>query len=297
MDPRLVSRDALEARPITQGKSPPSTAWGTTLQMPFNRQGFLMTPDHCMGQPNATTLSGPTLPRLRERLHAYPGTAVTDLGFRSANHRTRDAPHLDHVLMGRSLEVDAAQQEAWRKARAATEGFRAVATHLRGCARRLSRGLQGALLWPRLGQCASNGPKFLQRYRAEALEASTLIKLRLSSIAPAGAWAAVERPPHRDGLARCPPPVRPHMAATGPDGPMLTLTPSKTLSDEPICSHTCSMDHLMISQCWRKSADITYILFEAISLGAPRTLLLRMVANIALDTLVISFAVFPILGG
>src|SRR5712691_11467016 len=36
---------------------------------------------------------------------------------------------------------------------------------------------------------------------------------------------------------------------------MLTLTPSKTLSDEPICSHTCSMDHLMISQYWRKSAD------------------------------------------
>src|SRR6266852_5481889 len=39
---------------------------------------------------------------------------------------------------------------------------------------------------------------------------------------------------------------------------MLTLTPSKTLSDEPICSHTCSMDHLMISQYWRKSADTTY---------------------------------------
>src|SRR5713101_2846020 len=40
---------------------------------------------------------------------------------------------------------------------------------------------------------------------------------------------------------------------------MLTLTPSKTLSDEPICSHTCSMDHLMISQYWRKSADTTYL--------------------------------------
>src|SRR5216683_1800138 len=40
---------------------------------------------------------------------------------------------------------------------------------------------------------------------------------------------------------------------------MLTLTPSKTLSDEPICSHTCSMDHLMISQYWRKSADTSYL--------------------------------------
>src|SRR5712691_11863672 len=42
---------------------------------------------------------------------------------------------------------------------------------------------------------------------------------------------------------------------------MLTLTPSKTLSDEPICSHTCSMDHLMISQYWRKSADTMYCVF------------------------------------
>src|SRR6266852_4418979 len=39
---------------------------------------------------------------------------------------------------------------------------------------------------------------------------------------------------------------------------MLTLTPSKTLSDEPICYHTCSVDHLMISQYWRKSADTIY---------------------------------------
>ena len=37
----------------------------------------------------------------------------------------------------------------------------------------------------------------------------------------------------------------------------------------------------------------TYILFEATSLGAPRTLLLRMVANIALDTLV---GAIPIVG-
>src|SRR6266571_7242169 len=40
---------------------------------------------------------------------------------------------------------------------------------------------------------------------------------------------------------------------------MSTLTPSTTLSDEPICSHTYSMDHLMISQYWGKSADTTYM--------------------------------------
>src|SRR6266702_6280433 len=39
---------------------------------------------------------------------------------------------------------------------------------------------------------------------------------------------------------------------------MSTLTPSTTLSDEPICSHTYSMDHLMISQYWGKSAFTKY---------------------------------------
>jgi hypothetical protein len=39
---------------------------------------------------------------------------------------------------------------------------------------------------------------------------------------------------------------------------MLTLTPSRTLSDHPIFSLTCPLDHLMISQYRRKSADTNY---------------------------------------
>src|SRR5216684_6893839 len=39
---------------------------------------------------------------------------------------------------------------------------------------------------------------------------------------------------------------------------MSTLTPSQTLSDHPIFSPTCPMDHLMISQYRGKSADTTY---------------------------------------
>jgi hypothetical protein len=57
-------------------------------------------------------------------------------------------------------------------------------------------------LWTRQGQCAYNLQKFLQLYRAEALEESTLHKLRLSCISPAGEWASVDRPPNSDGLAR-----------------------------------------------------------------------------------------------
>ena len=112
-------------------------------------------------------------------MQAYPGTAVTDLGFRSAQNLKRNSQEIDHVFMGRSSDVDEAQQEDCRKARAATEGFIAVAKHLRGFGRSLYRGLQGATLWTRLSQCAYNLQKFLQLYRAEALEESTLIKLRL----------------------------------------------------------------------------------------------------------------------
>ncbi len=179
IDNRLVSLDDLDARPIKKGKSHPSTEFGTTLQMTFNRQGCMITTDNCIGQPNDTTLSGPTLERFRKRMQAYPGTAVTDLGLRSANNLKRNAQQIDHVFMGRSLDVEEPQQEACRQARSATEGFIAVAKHLRGFARSLYRGLQGAILWTRLSQCAYNLQKFLQLYRAEALEESTLIKLRL----------------------------------------------------------------------------------------------------------------------
>jgi len=179
IDHRLVSLDDLEARPIKKGKRHPSTAFGTTLQMTFNRQGFMITTENFIGQPNEKTLYGPSLERFRERMQAYPGTAVTDLGFRSANNLKLKSQEIDHLFMGRSLDVDEAQQEACRKARAATEGFLAVAKHLRGFGRSLYRGLKGATLWTRLGQCAYNLQKFLQLYRAEALEESTLIKLCL----------------------------------------------------------------------------------------------------------------------
>ena len=179
IDNRLVSLDDLDARPIKKGKSHPSTEFGTTLQMTFNRQGFMITTDNFIGQPNDTTLYGPTLERFRKRMQAYPGTAVTDLGFRSATNLKRNAQQIDHVFMGRSSDVEEPQQEACRQARSATEGFIAVAKHLRGFARSLYRGLHGAILWTRLSQYAYNLQKFLQLYRAEALEESTLIKLRL----------------------------------------------------------------------------------------------------------------------
>jgi transposase, IS5 family len=176
---RLVSLDDLDARPIQKGKSHPKTEFGTTLQMTFNRQGFLITTENFIGQPNEKTLYGDTLERFRKRMGTYPGGAVTDLGFRSAKNRKLHPNDIDYVFMGKNSDVDEAYQAACRSARSATEGFIAVAKHLRGFGQSLYRGLVGAAIWSRLNQCAYNLKKVLQLYRCEALSEATLRKLRL----------------------------------------------------------------------------------------------------------------------
>ncbi len=176
---RLVSLDDLDARPIQKGKRHPKTEFGTTLQMTFNRQGFMITTENFIGKPNDTTLYPTTLARFRARMRTYPGGAVTDLGFRSTKNRKLDNEDMDYIFMGKSSDVDEVHKEACLKARSATEGFIAVAKNLRGFGQSLYRGLQGARLWTLLNQCAYNLKKFLQLYRNEALTEETLLKLRL----------------------------------------------------------------------------------------------------------------------
>ena len=176
---RLVSLDDLDARPIQKGKSHPKTEFGTPLQMTFNRQGFLITTENFIGQPNEKTLYSDTRGRFRKRMGTYPGTAVTDLGFRSAKNRKLHHNDIDDVFRGKSSDVDEAHQAACRSARSATEGFIAVAKNLRGFGKSLYRGLVGAAIWSRLNQCAYNLKKFLQLYRCEALSEQTLRKLHL----------------------------------------------------------------------------------------------------------------------
>jgi IS5 family transposase len=175
---RLVSLDDLDARPIQKGKSHPKTEFGTTLQMTFNRQGFLITTENFIGQPNEKTLYPETLECFRRRMGTYPGGAVTDLGYRSAKNRKLNHQDMDYVFMGKSTDVDEAHQAACRSARSATEGFIAVVKNLRGFGQSLYRGLAGATIWSRLNQCAHNLKKFLQLYRHEALSEATLLKLR-----------------------------------------------------------------------------------------------------------------------
>ena len=176
---RLVSLDDLDARPIKKGKSHPKTEFGTTLQFTFNRQGFMITTENFIGQPNEKTLYGPTLERFRKRMAAYPDGAVTDLGYRSVKNRKLQHEDLDYVFMGKRSDVEETHQAACLSARSATEGFIAVAKNLRGFGQSLYRGLVGATIWTRLNQCAYNLKKFLQLYRNEALSEQTLMQLRL----------------------------------------------------------------------------------------------------------------------
>jgi IS5 family transposase len=51
IDNRMVSLDEVDARPIKKGKTFPSCEFGTTLQMSFNRQGFMITAENLNWQP------------------------------------------------------------------------------------------------------------------------------------------------------------------------------------------------------------------------------------------------------
>lgn len=176
---RIVSLDELDARPIKKGKTYPSCEFGTTLEMSFNRQGFIITTENFIGKPDDTTLYGDTLLLYQQRMHATPKSVVTDLGFRSRQN-FKDTPEpISYVFLGRSEDVDQAQQDFCRKARSATEGFIAVAKNLRGFGKSLYRGLGGDRIWTLLCQIAYNLKKFLQLYRAGKLEENTLMSFGL----------------------------------------------------------------------------------------------------------------------
>lgn len=176
---RLVSLDDLDARPIQKGKRHPKTEFGTFLQLSFNRQGYMITTENFIGKRDDKTLYPNTLERFCQRMAASPTGAVTDLGYRSPKNLQLSHDKLDVVFMGKSTDVDEDHKETYLKARSATEGFIAVAKHLRGFGRSLYRGIQGAKVWTLLSQCAYNLKKFLQLYHNEALTEETLMKLRL----------------------------------------------------------------------------------------------------------------------
>jgi len=179
IDNRIVSLDEIDARPIKKGKSHPSCEFGTTLQMSFNRQGFMITTENLIGNPSDKTLYGNTLNLFVHRMHGYPDVAVTDLGFRSLENIKNTPKSISHVFLGRSNDVTTDQQEYCCKARSATEGFIAVAKNLRGFGKSLYHRLHGDRVWTLMCQTAYNLKKFLQLYRDKKLEEKSLRSLGL----------------------------------------------------------------------------------------------------------------------
>jgi hypothetical protein len=139
----------------------------------------MITTENLIGNPSDKTLYGDTLNLFVERMRGYPDVAVTDLGFRSQENFRNTPESISHVFLGRSDDVDVEQQDFCCKARSATEGFIAVAKHLRGFGRSLYHRLRGDRIWTLLCQTAYNLKKFLQLYRNEKLGEGSLISLGL----------------------------------------------------------------------------------------------------------------------
>ena len=182
IDNRIVSLDEVDARPIKKGKAFPSCEFGTTLQMTFNRQGFMITTENFIGNPRDNTLYGDTLALFHKRMGDDPDTIVTDLGFRSRNNIKNTPESVSNVFLGRSDDVDESHQDFCHKARSATEGFIAVAKNLRGFGRSLYHRLHGDRIWTLLCQTAYNLKKFLQLYRKEKLDNHSLEVLGLLTL-------------------------------------------------------------------------------------------------------------------
>lgn len=173
---RLVSLDELDARPIVKGKAFPRCEFGTTNQMSFNRQGFMVTAEVFIGQPSDKTLYSGTLKQYIRKMKGKPPCSVTDKGYRS-RHNRKLSQKLSYSFFGRSNDVPEEKQGYCRSARSATEGFIAVAKNLRGMGKSLYRGINGDRIWTALGQTAFNLKKFCQLYYDEILTEVTLQKL------------------------------------------------------------------------------------------------------------------------
>jgi len=178
---RIVSLDDPDARPVKKGKSHPECEFGTTAQMSFNREGFMITVENFIGNPNDKTLYPGTLSLYINRMKEYPDTVVTDPGSRSRDNFEKTPAEVTRIFLGRSTDVTGEEDRDFcRRARSATEGFIAVARNHRGFGRSLWHTLKGHRMWSLLCQTAYNLKKFLQLYYGEKIEEEHLVKLGLA---------------------------------------------------------------------------------------------------------------------
>jgi IS5 family transposase len=174
---RIVSLSDPEMRPIKKGKTHPKCEFGTTLQLTFNRDGFMITTENFIGNPGDKKIFADTYDIFTERTESHPVTVVTDGGCRSRSNIENLPPETENVFMGRSSDVCEEERDFCRSARSATEGFIAVAKHFRGFGRCLYRGLKGHRIWSLLCRTAYNLKKFLQLYFADEINEESIIAL------------------------------------------------------------------------------------------------------------------------
>ena len=175
---RIISLDEPDARPIKKGKKHPDCEFGTTLQLSFNRQGFMVTMENFIGKPNDKTLWPTTTELFEKRMKGLPEYAIGDNGYRSRINR-KIPQGVPNIFLGKSADVCEEKRDYCRKARSATEGFIAVAKNIRGFGRSLYRGFDGDRIWALLCQTAYNLKKFLQLYYDEKISEESLMKLGL----------------------------------------------------------------------------------------------------------------------
>lgn len=176
---RIVSLDEPEARPIKKGKEHPTCEFGSTVQMSFNREGFMITVENFIGNPNDKTLFPATLDLFKKRMKENPETAITDLGYRSQNN-FKVSEGIPNVFLGRTSDVSEEKKDFCCKARSATEGFIAVAKNIRGFGRSLYSGFEGDQVWSLLCQTCYNLRKFILLLQKEEINEQSLIKLSLA---------------------------------------------------------------------------------------------------------------------
>ena len=175
---RIVSLDEPDTRPIKKGKKHPSCEFGTTLELSFNRQGFMVTMENFIGKPNDKILWPATVELFEKRMQGTPEYAIGDNGYRSRINQKIPENTL-HIFLGKSSDVCEEKQGFCQKARSATEGFIAVAKNIRGFGLSLYRGFNGDRIWSLLCQTAYNLKKFLQLYTNEKISEESLMKLGL----------------------------------------------------------------------------------------------------------------------
>lgn len=175
IDNRIISLDEVDARPIKKGKR--STEFGSSVQMAFNRDGFMITTDVCIGQADDKGAYLSVLELFTQRMRDTPDAVVTDLMYRTKKNIKNTPKKIKHVFLGRSDDVAEEVQKQCHSARAATEGFIAVAKNLRGFGKSLYRGIEGDNIWTKLCQAAYNLKKCFQLYHEERISDETYHKL------------------------------------------------------------------------------------------------------------------------